>query len=49
LGHIISEEGITMDPETIEAIKGWTTPKNVIEIRSFMDLASYYRRFITGF
>jgi hypothetical protein len=49
LGHIISEEGITVDPEKIEAIKGWTTPKNVKEVRSFMGLIGYYRRFIAGF
>jgi hypothetical protein len=42
LGHIISKEGITMDPEKIEAIKGWTTPKNVTEVRSFMGLDRYY-------
>jgi hypothetical protein len=39
LGHIISEEGIAMDPENIEAIRGWPTPKNVLEVRSFMGLA----------
>jgi hypothetical protein len=49
LGHIISEEGITMDPEKIETIKGWTTPKNVTEVRSFMGLVGYYKRFIVGF
>jgi hypothetical protein len=49
LGHIISEEGIVMDPEMIDAIKGWTTPKNVMEVGSFMVLASYYRRFIAVF
>jgi hypothetical protein len=46
LGHIISEEGITVDPENIEVIKGWKIPKNVIEVRSFMGLSSYYMRFI---
>jgi hypothetical protein len=49
LGHIISEEGIVVDPEKIEAIKGWITPKNVTEVRSFMGLAGYYRMFIAGF
>jgi hypothetical protein len=49
LGHIISEEGIAVDPENIEAIKGWKKPKNVTEFRSFTSLAGYYRRFIAGF
>ena len=38
-----------MDPEKIEAIRGWSAPKNVIEVRSFMGLAGYYRRFIGVF
>jgi hypothetical protein len=38
-----------VDPEKIEAIKGWIAPKNVIEFRSFMGLAGYYKRFIAGF
>jgi hypothetical protein len=37
------------DPENIEAIKGWKKPKNVKEVRSFMGLTGYYRRFIVGF
>jgi len=49
LGHIIYKEGIAMDTENIEAIKGWTTPKNVIELGSFMGLVGYYRRFIIEF
>jgi hypothetical protein len=49
LGHIISEEGIAVDTENIEAIKRWKTPKNVTEVRSFMGLFGYYRRFIVGF
>jgi hypothetical protein len=49
LGHIISTYGITVDPEKIEAIRGWPMPRNVIEVRSFMGLMGYYRIFIKGF
>jgi hypothetical protein len=49
LGHIISRDGITVDPEKIEAIREWSVLKNVTEVRSFMDLASYYKIFIEGF
>ena len=49
LGHIISEEGISVDPEKIEAIMNWPTPINVKDVRSFMGLARYYRRFTEGF
>jgi hypothetical protein len=41
LGHIISEEGITMDSEKIKSIEGWPTPRNVTKVRSFMGLAGY--------
>jgi hypothetical protein len=44
LSHIISGEGITIDPEKIKSIERWTTPKNVLEVRSFMGLAGYYIR-----
>ena len=40
LGHIISEEGISVDPEKIEAIMNWPTPRNVTNVRSFMGLDS---------
>ena len=46
LGHVVSGEGIFMDPRKVEAIVGWEQPKNVIEIRSFLGLAGYYRRFV---
>ena len=49
LGHIISEEGISVDPENIEAIVNWPTPRNVTDVRSFMGLVGYYKRFIEGF
>jgi hypothetical protein len=49
LGHIISTDGIAVDLEKIEAIRDWSAPNNVIEVRSFMGLESYYRIFIEGF
>ena len=49
LGHIISEEGILVDPKKIELIIEWKPPRNVMEVRSFLGLTSYYRRFIKGF
>ncbi|GJZ67532.1 putative reverse transcriptase domain-containing protein [Tanacetum coccineum] len=49
LGHVIDSEGIQVDPATIESIKDWASPKNLIEIRQFLGLAGYYQRFIEGF
>jgi hypothetical protein len=49
LGHIILGEGIVVDLEKIEAIRGWSMPKNVTEVRSFMGLSCYYMRFIEVF
>jgi hypothetical protein len=49
LGHVISDEGITMDPAKVEAIMEWPSPMNVTEVHSFMGLAGYYRRFVEGF
>ncbi|KAK5802736.1 hypothetical protein PVK06_030354 [Gossypium arboreum] len=49
LGHVVSAEGIKVDPRKIEAILEWKPPKSVTEIRSFLGLAGYYRRFVEGF
>jgi hypothetical protein len=49
LGHVISAKGITPDPEKIEALKNYERPTSVVEIQSFLGLASYYRRFIKNF
>jgi hypothetical protein len=49
LGHVISGEGIVVDPTKVEAIMEWPAPTNVPEVRSFMGLAGYYRWFIEGF
>nr|GEU95769.1 putative reverse transcriptase domain-containing protein [Tanacetum cinerariifolium] len=49
LDHVIDSRGIHVDPAKIESIKDWASPKTPIEIRQFLGLASYYRRFIEGF
>ncbi|XP_058003715.1 uncharacterized protein LOC131180114, partial [Hevea brasiliensis] len=49
LGHIVSAEGIKVDPSKIEAVLNWKPPRNITEIRSFLGLAGYYRRFVKGF
>ncbi|KAJ9544258.1 hypothetical protein OSB04_023965 [Centaurea solstitialis] len=46
LGHVIGEKGIHVDPAKIEAIARWETPRTPTEIRQFLGLAGYYRRFI---
>ena len=49
LGHVISKDGIMVDPVKIEAVSKWSAPTSVTEIRSFLGLAGYYRRFVEGF
>ncbi|GJR00017.1 putative reverse transcriptase domain-containing protein [Tanacetum coccineum] len=48
LGHVIDSKGIHVDPAKIESIKDWASPKSPTEIRQFLGLAGYYRRFIEG-
>nr|GEV13342.1 putative reverse transcriptase domain-containing protein [Tanacetum cinerariifolium] len=49
LSHVIDSKGIHVDPPKIESIKDWASPKTSTEIRQFLGLAGYYRRFIEGF
>jgi hypothetical protein len=49
LGHVLSAKGVAVDPSKIEAVSKWQSPKSVTEIRSFLGLAGYYRRFIENF
>ena len=49
LGHVISGSGIAVDPSKVDVVLQWETPKSATEIRSFLGLAGYYRRFIEGF
>ena len=49
LGHILTTEGVAVNPEKVETVSNWQQPTNVSEIRSFLELARYYRRFIEGF
>ena len=49
LGHVVSADGIRVDSKKIEAIVQWNAPRNVSEVRSFLGLAGYYRRFVNGF
>ncbi|GKB06259.1 putative reverse transcriptase domain-containing protein [Tanacetum coccineum] len=49
LGHVVNRDGIYVDPSKVESVKNWKTPESPTEIRSFLGLAGYYRRFIENF
>ena len=49
LGHIVSKDGISVDLAKVKAVMQWNRPTNIFEIRSFLGMAGYYRRFVEGF
>ena len=49
LGHVLSKDGISVDPSKVQEVLDWKAPTSVHEVRSFLSLAGYYRRFIMDF
>jgi hypothetical protein len=48
-GHLINCDGIMPDPKKLSAVKDWPTPKNILDVRSFLGLANYFRRYVHDF
>ena len=49
LGHVVSAEGVSADPQKISSVNEWPTPRTVHDVRCFLGLCSYYRKFVKGF
>lgn len=49
LGHLVGKDGIRVDPRKVQVVKDWPTPKDVHQVRSFLGLANYFRKFIRGY
>jgi len=49
LGHVVGEDGVRDHQEKIQAILDWPTPRNVMDLKGFLGICTYYRRFMRGF
>ncbi len=49
MGHVVSKDGLSLDPSHSEKVRDWPTPKSATEVRAFLGLCSYYRRFVRDY
>ena len=49
LGHVVSQDGLSVDPEKVATVQDWPVPKDVHELRCFLGLTNYFRTFIQGY